>query len=118
MKLTILVLEGPYNHQASDSAYQFVQAALKKGHEITGIFFYNDGVINATDFMSPPQDDRHIANRWSALGAQQIDMVVCVAAGNRRGIVENVLVPNIRISGLGQLANMIKHSDRLVTFGD
>lgn len=118
MKFTILVLEGPYNHQAADSAYQFTQSALKKGHEITGIFFYNDGVNNTNNFMEPPQDDRHIAQRWSELGAQGLDLVVCIAAGKRRGICDQNLAPNTRISGLGQLAKMIKDSDRVISFGD
>jgi len=118
MKLTILVLEGPYNHQSPDSAYQFIQSALKKGHEITGVFFYNDGVNNLTSLMEPPQDDRHIAKRWEELGAQNIDLVVCIAAGKRRGLNDDILIPNARISGLGQLASMIQKSDRIVTFGD
>lgn len=118
MKITILLLESPYNHQSADSAYHFIQAAIRKGHEITGVFLYNDGVINATALMDPPQDDRHIASRWSELGARGIDIVACIAAGKRRGIIDSVLVPNVRISGLGQLASMIRKSDRLVTFGD
>ena len=118
MKLSILVQEGPYNHQASDSAYQFIQAALAKGHTIRGVFFYDDGVYNATKLMDPPQDDRHISKRWSELGAQGVDLIVCVAAAKRRGITNDVLAANIRISGLGQLASLIDESDRLVTFGD
>jgi tRNA 2-thiouridine synthesizing protein D len=118
MKLAVLIYEGPYNHEASDSAYNFIQAALTKGHEIRGIFFYHDGVYNVTKLMEPPQDDRHIANRWSELGAKGIDIVVCIAAAKRRGIVDSVLVPNVRISGLGQLTMMAIEADRLVTFGD
>jgi tRNA 2-thiouridine synthesizing protein D len=118
MKISILVQEGPYSHEASDSAYNFIQAALAKGHTIRGIFFYDDGVYNATKLMDPPQDDRHISKRWSELGAKGIDMIVCVAAAKRRGITNEVLMPNIQISGLGQLASMIDESDRLVTFGD
>ena len=37
MKFGILVNEGPYTHQASDSAYMFAKAALDQGHEIYGI---------------------------------------------------------------------------------
>ena len=118
MKISVLIQEGPYNHEASDSAYNFIQAALAKGHTIRGIFFYDDGVYNATELMDPPQDDRHISKRWSELGAKGIDMIVCVAAAKRRGITDQVLVPNIRISGLGQLASMIDECDRFVTFGD
>ena len=61
MNIGILLKEGPYNHQASDTAYKFAEAAIKKGHTIDAVFFYNDGVINATKMMEPPQDDRHIA---------------------------------------------------------
>lgn len=118
MKLGVLILEGPYNHVASDSAYHVIQAALQKGHEITGVFFYHDGVYNVTKLMEPPQDDRHISKRWSELGEQGIDLIVCVAAGLRRGIVDEVLIPGARISGLGQLAKIVINSDRIVTFGD
>lgn len=118
MKLAVLILEGPYNHEASDSAYNFIEAALEKGHEIEGIFFYHDGVYNVTKLMEPPQDDRHIANRWSEIGGKGIDIVVCIAAAKRRGIVDDVLVPNVRISGLGQLTMMAIKAEKLVVFGD
>ncbi|MBF0584190.1 MAG: sulfurtransferase complex subunit TusD [Magnetococcus sp. DMHC-8] len=118
MKIAVCIYEGPYNHEASDSAYNFIKAAIDKGHEIQGIFFYHDGVYNVTKLMEPPQDDRHIANRWSALGATGIDIVVCIAAAKRRGIVDDVLVPHVRISGLGQLTMMTIQADRMVVFGD
>lgn len=118
MLITVLILDGPYNHQASDTAYHTIQAALGKGHEIRGIFFYHDGVYNVSNKTQPPQDDRHIPNRWAELGAQGIDVVVCIAAAKRRGIVDELLVPNTRISGLGQFAKMVIESDRLVVFGD
>jgi len=117
MKFGILVLDGPYNHQAGDSAYQFTMAAIAKGHEITGVFFYNDGVLNANKLMEPPTDDRNIAKRWSELGAKGVDIVVCIAAGKRRGVVDSNLMPNMRISGLGQLVEMGLNSDRMITFG-
>lgn len=117
MKFTVLVQEGPYNHEASDSAYNFITAAMAKGHEIQGVFFYNDGVLNPTSLMDPPTDDRHIAKRWSELGAKGVDIVICIAAAKRRGIVPENIVPNTRISGLGQLVDMTINSDRVITFG-
>ena len=39
MKFGILVNEGPYTHQASDSAYMFAKAAIEQGHEIFRVFF-------------------------------------------------------------------------------
>ena len=130
MKLTIQINEGPYQHQSSDSAYHFARAALEKGHEIFRVFFYHDGVNNATRLTTPPQDDRNVVNRWSELAAKHnIDLVVCVAAAQRRGIADadeakrngkdaNNIAPGFRISGLGQLIEGGIQSDRLVVFGD
>jgi tRNA 2-thiouridine synthesizing protein D len=130
MKLTIQVNEGPYQHQSADTAYHFAKAALEKGHEIFRIFFYHDGVNNGTRLTTPPQDDRNIVARWTELAqAHDIDMVVCVAAAQRRGIVDDGeaerngkdatnIAPGFRISGLGQLVEGGIQSDRLIVFGD
>lgn len=130
MKFGILVSEGPYTHQAADSAYLFIKAALEKGHEIYRVFFYHDGVNNGTRLTTPPQDERHIVNRWSELAEKhKLDLVVCVAAAQRRGIVDadeakrngkdgDNLAPGFRISGLGQLVEAGIQCERLLTFGD
>ncbi len=130
MKFSIQVNEGPYQHQASDTAYLFTKAALDKGHEIFRVFFYHDGVNNGTRLTTPPQDDRHITNRWIDLAEQHnLDLVVCVAAAQRRGIVDEDemkrqgkdatnIAPQFRISGLGQLIEAGIQSDRLMVFGD
>ena len=89
MNFGILVNEGPYQHQASDSAYLFAKAAIEEGHTIFRVFFYHDGVNNGTRLATPPQDDRHIPNRWSELARENnIDLVLCVAAAQRRGMVD------------------------------
>jgi len=130
MKFSIQVNEGPYQHQAADSAYQFTKTALEKGHEVFRVFFYHDGVNNGTRLATPPQDDRHITNRWIDLGEKyDLDMVVCVAAAQRRGVVDDDeakrqgkdatnLAPGFRISGLGQLIEAGIQADRLMVFGD
>ena len=119
MKFGILVNEGPFQHQASDSAYLFARAALEKGHEIYRVFFYYDGVNNANKLSEPQADDRNLVKLWSDLAEEhKIDLVVCVAAALRRGIKDEVLAPGFRISGLGQLIEAGIKADRLVTFGD
>lgn len=119
MKFGILINEGPYTHQASDTAYNFAKAAVEKGHKIHRVFFYHDGVNNSTGLADPPQDDRHIPRRWSEFAqAHQVDLVVCVAAALRRGIKDENLHQGFRISGLGQLVESGIQADRMVVFGD
>jgi tRNA 2-thiouridine synthesizing protein D len=119
MKFGILVNEGPFTHQASDSAYHFAVAAIEKGHEVSRVFFYNDGVFNANRLSEPQTDDRNPVALWAELGkAHGIDLVVCIAAALRRGIKEEILQDGFRISGLGQLVEAGITNDRLVVFGD
>jgi len=130
MKLSIQINEGPYNHEASNTALNFVRAAVEAGHEVFRVFFYHDGVNNGTRYTTPPQDDRNIVASWSEIAkANNIDLVVCVAAAQRRGIVDegeqqrngkdgNNIADGFRISGLGQLIEAGIQSERLVVFGD
>lgn len=130
MQLAIVVNEGPYTHQAPDTAYHFTKAALEKGHSIYRVFFYHDGVNNGTRLGVPPTDDRNLQKLWTELAEKhQLDLVVCVAAAQRRGILDadearrhskdvNNIAPGFRISGLGQLIEAGIQAERLVIFGD
>ena len=130
MKFTVQVNEGPYQHQASDSAQLFIKAALEKGHEIYRVFFYHDGVNNGTRLTVPPQDDRNLQKGWTELAeAHDLDLVICIAAAQRRGIMDadeakrqgldaDNIAPGFRISGLGQLIEGGIQSDRTIVFGD
>ncbi|MGA8259780.1 MAG: sulfurtransferase complex subunit TusD [Arenicellales bacterium] len=130
MKFAIVVNEGPCQHQASNTAYHFTRSVLDKGHRVVRVFFYHDGVNNGTCLTAPPQDEPHIVNRWSELGREHdLDLVVCVAAAQRRGIMDEReaarhglpaanLARGFRISGLGQLIEAAVEADRLLVFGD
>ncbi len=130
MKFTLMINEGPYQHQSADSALQFARAVLAQGHEIFRVFFYHDGVNNGTRLSVPPADDRLIQKEWSELSKEHdLDLVICIAAAQRRGIMDedeakrqgldaNNIIEGFRISGLGQLIEGGIESDRTVVFGD
>lgn len=130
MKFAVVVNEGPYQHQASNSAYHFTRSALEKGHAVVRVFFYHDGANNGTALAAPPQDEPHIVDRWRNLAnAHGLDLVVCVAAAQRRGVMDEReaarhglpvanLADGFRIGGLGQLVEAAIEADRLLAFGD
>ena len=130
LKFGIVVNEGPYTHEASDTAYQFAKAVLEKGHEVFRVFFYHDGVNNGTRLAVPPQDERNIQKNWTELAeTHNVDLVLCIAAAQRRGILDeneakrqgkdaDNIAPGFRISGLGQLIEAGIEADRLISFGD
>ena len=130
MKFTIMINEGPYQHQSADSALQFARSVLAQGHEIFRVFFYHDGVNNGTRLSVPPADDRLLQKEWSELSKEHdLDLVLCIAAAQRRGIMDedeakrqgldaNNIIEGFRISGLGQLIEGGIEADRTIVFGD
>ena len=127
-KFTLLVTGNPASHQSASNAYQFCSAALKAGHKVSGVFFYLDGVLTASNLISPATDEVNLSDLWANLAKEyQFPLEVCVSASLRRGIVnkqeaEQLALSNYNLkspfvlSGLGQLAELSAGCDRLVQF--
>lgn len=128
LTLAVVVCAPPYGAQGASSAYQFCKASLQAGHSLVGVFFYQDGVLNANDLVSPASDEVNLPVLWAELATQyDFPLEVCVSAALRRGIVSqpeakqlalaqfNLKVP-FTLSGLGQLAELSAKADKLVQF--
>jgi len=124
----IVIRGAPYTSQSALSAYRFAQTVLASGHAIHRLFFYEDGVLNASALLVPPQDELHLPAAWQELiKIHEIDAVVCVASAHKRGVLDtdeaqrlgfsqgNVL-PGFCIGGLGQLVDATAAADRVVNF--
>lgn len=129
MKFAVQLNASPYGSNAGQDAYCFIQAALSAGHEILRVFFYKEGIYHALRYATPPDDENQFSRRWSALAEQQhIDLVVCISAGQRRGLLcddearrqgklDNDLADGFRIAGLGQWLDATLQADRCLVFG-
>lgn len=129
MIFSLVVYSAPFSSQASYNAYQFAIAALNQGHSLHRVFFYQDGVHNATSLAAPPQDEFNMQQQWQRLAEDHnLDLVVCISAALRRGIIDEDeakrynkpsynLARGFTISGLGQLVEAAVISDRLISFG-
>ncbi|MFT5484625.1 MAG: tRNA 2-thiouridine synthesizing protein D [Halieaceae bacterium] len=110
------------------SALNFARAIINRGHRVTRVFFYSDGVYIANAMGSPPQDEPNLMESWATLAeANDIDLDVCIGASLRRGIMDAAeakryakqgdnLHPGFELAGLGQLVDASLTSDRLITF--
>lgn len=129
MKIAVVVYGSPHDSPASLTAYRYVRAALEMGHRVGRVFFYGEGIHNGSRLASPPQDEADLPRLWQELGQSEgLDMVVCVAAALRRGVLNEEeatrhakrgdnLADGFELSGLGQLIDALGDSDRLMTFG-
>jgi len=129
MKFTLVIHSAPYQSASADTALRFARALLSAGHEIYRVFFYREGVHNASSLASPPRDEQSLPQAWQLLAREhELDMVVCIAAAVRRGVLDENearryekpaanLAPGFELSGLGQLSEALILSDRVITFG-
>ena len=85
-----LLVTGPaYGTQQASSAYQFAQALLAKGHRLSSVFFYREGVLNANQLTAPASDEFDLVRGWTQLAQQHgVALNVCVAAALRRGVTD------------------------------
>lgn len=128
MKFAIALFAPPHAPSAR-RALRFAQAVLAGGHEITRLFFYQDGVHSAAQTPVTPQDELDLSAEWrDFVREQQLDGVVCIAAALRRGVLNQQeaeryqrsaasLGADWTLSGLGQLQDAAQLSDRLICFG-
>lgn len=129
MNYTLMILGAPYSSQSASTALQFAKSLLGRGHKIYRIFYYHEGVHNASLLPSPPQNETNIPAEWQKLQKEHnLDLVVCIAAAVKRGVLnENEATRHekdqfnlsecFELSGLGQLVDATERSDRVITFG-
>ncbi|KRB01834.1 sulfurtransferase [Pseudomonas sp. Root68] len=128
MKFAIAVFSAAHA-PSSRRALLFAQAALAGRHEIVRLFFYQDGVYNASASVVTPQDELDLPRQWHAfVSDHQLDGVVCIAAALRRGVLNEEEARRYQreavavgapweLSGLGQLHDAAQDADRLICFG-
>ncbi|MET1257222.1 sulfurtransferase complex subunit TusD [Aliikangiella maris] len=126
---TLLISGSPSGTQAHLSALRFARCALAQNHQISNIFFYQDAVAVANRFNVTPSDENNLAQSWLNLSKQyQIELQVCIAAANRRGIISDEeakqnhidshsLQAGFHLLGLGQLAaSLSQPQNKLIHF--
>ncbi|WP_062747539.1 sulfurtransferase complex subunit TusD [Erwinia persicina] len=128
MRFCLMVTGPAYGTQQASSAWLFANALLEEGHTLDSIFFYREGVLNASLLNAPASDEFDLTRGWQQLHEQQgVQLNICVAAAQRRGITDRQeatqlglpvanLAEGFQLSGLGSLAEAALTCDRLVQF--
>ena len=128
MKFVISVLSSS-TAPSTRRALRFAQVLLASGHEIVRVFFYQEGVLTASNNLVVAQDQQDIAQQWQIFVTEnKLDAVVCIAAALRRGVLDQAeaqryqreavnLAEGYQLSGLGQLHDALQQADRCISFG-
>ncbi|ATZ12930.1 sulfurtransferase complex subunit TusD [Erwinia amylovora] len=128
MRFCLMVTGPAYGSQHASSAWLFASELVAQGHTLESVFFYREGVLNASELNAPASDEVDLTRRWQQLRQQHgVALNICVAAALRRGIsdeqeAENLglasanLAQGFTLTGLGALAEAALSCDRLVQF--
>ncbi len=128
LRFALVVSGPPYGSEAASLALLFARELLAQGHRLERVFFYQEGVHNASLLTLPANDEADLAAGWRALAAQSgAELAVCVAAAQRRGLLDSQeaalagveqfnVAPPFVLAGLGALTEAALTVDRLVQF--
>lgn len=117
-----LVVTTPPNSNLTTTAINLVRAALDSGVSVIGVFFYQDGVLNAAKYLSIPSDEFQTLAKWQQLNSEyNVPLYLCITAAEKRGLsdeLNNHESSNIdaafTVSGLGELVELTSKAERVV----
>ncbi|TKB49194.1 sulfurtransferase complex subunit TusD [Ferrimonas aestuarii] len=129
MSSFVVVVNGEaYGSQSALSAVKFCETLIEMGHQLEQVFFYQNGVLNASRLQLPAADETNLLKRWQRLHTSHgTPLVSCVSAGLRRGIIDAEaaedaeldsanLASGFILGGLGELVTTMQNADRVVQF--
>lgn len=122
----VLAIKSPvYGAQGAYLAYQVAEVLLAAEHNITQIFFFQDGISNANALINPASDEINLLEKWLNLAKlHHLPLHLCISAAQRRGVVDHQtsksqqsnLAEGFILAGLGEFSQAILKADRLLTF--
>lgn len=118
-KLAVMVTTPPSSNNTA-TAISYVESALNnKNIDVIGVFFYQEGVLNASQLLAMPNDELQAIKQWQNLhNNYQVPLHICISAAEKRGLTDSDEQINIlsefTISGLGELVELTARADRMV----
>ncbi|UUO22274.1 sulfurtransferase complex subunit TusD [Colwellia sp. M166] len=117
-----LVVTTPPNSNLTTSAIKLVQTAIENNIKLIGVFFYQDGVLNAAKHLSIPSDEFQALSRWQQLNNDyNVPLYLCITAAEKRGLSDELssdehsnIDAAFTVSGLGELVELTNKAERVV----
>lgn len=123
-KLAVVVTTPPHSNLTT-TAIDYITNAIELGVDVIGVFFYQDGVLNASEHLSLPNDEYQTIAHWQALHSDHnVPLFLCITAAEKRGLSDEIesqmsqsnMLSTFTIAGLGELVELSAKTDKLVQF--
>ncbi|MDN3651462.1 sulfurtransferase complex subunit TusD [Thalassotalea ponticola] len=122
MSTYALVVSTAPSDNKTVTALNLAETIITNGHQLHGVFFYQDGVLNANNLLQTPSDEQNLYQQWQRFQqASNTPLFVCISAAERRGLSDgsdSELTNNVgnafTVSGLGELAVISSKADKVI----
>jgi tRNA 2-thiouridine synthesizing protein D len=128
-----VVITTPPSSYLTITAIDYITHAINAGIDVVGVFFYQDGVLNASANISIPNDEYQTHKQWQTLNEKHgINLHVCITACEKRGLSDELageqsdqvnqstsqsnISQYFTVSGLGELVELTARADKMVQF--
>jgi tRNA 2-thiouridine synthesizing protein D len=122
-----VVITTPPSSYLTITAIDYITHAINADVDVVGVFFYQDGVLNASANISIPNDEYQTHKQWQSLNQDHgIDLHVCITACEKRGLSDDLadsssesqsnISQYFTVSGLGELVELTAKADKMVQF--
>lgn len=117
-KYVFFISTEPYKYQAVDTLVEMGKAVLRKGNEISGIFFFGTGVYNLKKEISCGTSIRNIPEKIEKFSTENsIPVAGCSTWVSITGLKEQEFIEGATEEGLGDFSNWAINADKMIVFG-
>jgi len=112
---TIIVNDSPYGIEKPWNAFRLASTASSEGIKVN-LFLMGDSIVSAKKGQSTPQGYYNMEKMLVALIKKGVDVKVCGACINARGLTIPELVDGSELGSMKILVNWISQSDKVINF--
>lgn len=127
-----MVTSPPHDNFTATAIHVIETALVDDSIDVLGVFFYQNGVLNASQNLSMPNDELQAITQWKTLHTTyNVPLHLCITAGEKRGLSDEITQENhlnipeklvtqsniceeFTVSGLGELVELTTRADRFI----
>lgn len=112
--LTIVITKGPYVSESADIALKTALRAKKKGYQVN-VFLFLDGTW--ISHLTSNKNFNNCGDWLKRVIRKGIPVKMCERCSSARDLTQDRIIEGIKIPGTYQFIDMIKKSDKVLSFG-
>jgi tRNA 2-thiouridine synthesizing protein D len=112
--LTIVLIKGPYVTEDADIAFKTAINAKRKGYEVN-LFLYLDGVWNS--HLTSDKSYNNPGDWLKRAIRKGVNVKMCDRCSKARDLKYTNTIEGIGIPGTYEFVNLLKESDKVLSFG-